>query len=57
MNGHFFLLSSPVLPECPGGIGKSLRFFFVQLYPETLMHQKGSEIPTLWRRNKENHYP
>jgi tRNA 2-thiouridine synthesizing protein C len=43
MNAHLFLLSSPVPPERLGWIEECLKFFFVQLYPETLVHQKGSE--------------
>ncbi|MFA4826526.1 MAG: DsrE family protein [Methanoregula sp.] len=45
MNAHFFLLSSPVPVERLSWIEESLKFFFVQLYPETLMHQKKSESP------------
>jgi tRNA 2-thiouridine synthesizing protein C len=45
MNTHFFLLSSPVTVERLSWIEESLKLFFVQLYPETLMHQKKSESP------------
>jgi tRNA 2-thiouridine synthesizing protein C len=45
MNTHFFLLSSPVSVERLSWIEECLKFFFVQLYPETLMHQKKSESP------------
>jgi len=45
MNAHFFLLSSPVPVERLSWIEECLKFFFVQLYPETLMHQKTSESP------------
>ncbi|MDO9550456.1 MAG: DsrE family protein [Methanoregula sp.] len=45
MNAHFFLLSSPVPVERLSWIEESLKFFFVQLYPETLMPQKKSESP------------
>ncbi|MCK9580103.1 MAG: DsrE family protein [Methanoregula sp.] len=45
MNAHFFLFTSPILPERLGWIEECLKFFFVQLYPETLMHQKGAESP------------
>ncbi|MDO9324152.1 MAG: DsrE family protein [Methanoregula sp.] len=45
MNAHFFLLSSSVPVERLSWIEESLKFFFVQLYPETLMHRKTAEIP------------
>ena len=45
MNAHFFLLSSPVPVERLSWIEECLKFFFVQLFPETLMHQKTSESP------------
>lgn len=45
MNAHFFLLSNPVPVERLSWIEECLKFFFVQLYPETLMHQKTSESP------------
>ena len=45
MNTHFFLLSSPVPVERLSWIEECLKFFFVQLYPETLMHRKTSESP------------
>ena len=43
MNTHFFLLSNPVPVERLSWIEESLKFFFVQLYPETLVHQKTTE--------------
>ncbi len=45
MNAHFFLLSSPVPVERLSWIEECLKFFFVQLYPETLMHRKAAESP------------
>ena len=45
MNAHLFLLSSPVAVERLSWIEESLKFFFVQLYPETLMHRKTAESP------------
>jgi tRNA 2-thiouridine synthesizing protein C len=45
MNTHFFLLSDPVPVERLSWIEESLKFFFVQLYPETLMHTKTAESP------------
>lgn len=45
MNAHFFLFSSPMPVERLSWIEECLKFFFVQLYPETLMHQKTSESP------------
>jgi tRNA 2-thiouridine synthesizing protein C len=46
MSTHFFLLSSPLSIERLSWIEESLKFFFVQLYPETLMHrpQAGSPV-------------
>jgi tRNA 2-thiouridine synthesizing protein C len=40
-----FLLSTPVSLERISWIEECLKFFFVQLYPETLMHRKTSESP------------
>ncbi|MHB8165005.1 MAG: DsrE family protein [Methanoregula sp.] len=45
MNAHFFLLSSPVPVERLSWIEECLKFFFVQLYPDTLMHRKTAESP------------
>ncbi|MDP3565035.1 MAG: DsrE family protein [Methanoregula sp.] len=45
MNTHFFLLSSPVPVERLSWIEEALKFFFVQLYPDTLMHRKTAESP------------
>jgi tRNA 2-thiouridine synthesizing protein C len=45
MNTHFFLLSSPATLERLSWIEESLKFFFVQLYPETLLHKKTPESP------------
>jgi tRNA 2-thiouridine synthesizing protein C len=39
MTTHFFLLSGPLSVERLSWIEESLKFFFVQLYPETLMHR------------------
>ncbi|MDP2797267.1 MAG: DsrE family protein [Methanoregula sp.] len=47
MNAHFFLLSSHVPVERLSWIEECLKFFFVQLYPETLMHKKTSESSIL----------
>jgi tRNA 2-thiouridine synthesizing protein C len=46
MTTHFFLLSGSVSVERLSWIEESLKFFFVQLYPETLMHrpQVGSPV-------------
>jgi tRNA 2-thiouridine synthesizing protein C len=45
MKPHFFLLSSPVPLERLSWIEESLKFFFVQLFPETLIHSKATETP------------
>ncbi len=45
MTTHFFLLSTPVSTERLSWIEESLKFFFVQLYPETLMHRGKTESP------------
>ncbi|MDO8871818.1 MAG: DsrE family protein [Methanoregula sp.] len=47
MNAHFFLLSSHVPVERLSWIEECLKFFFVQLYPETLIHKKTSESSIL----------
>jgi tRNA 2-thiouridine synthesizing protein C len=47
MKSNFFLLSSPLPIERLSWIEESLKFFFVQLFPETLMHQKTSESPAI----------
>jgi tRNA 2-thiouridine synthesizing protein C len=45
MTANFFLLSTPVTLERLSWIEECLKFFFVQLYPETLMHQAKGESP------------
>jgi len=40
MNSNFYLFSHPLLPERLSWIEECLKFFFVRLAPETLMHQK-----------------
>jgi tRNA 2-thiouridine synthesizing protein C len=45
MNANIVLLSSHVTLERLSWIEESLKFYFVQLYPETLMHQKTAESP------------
>jgi len=45
MNAHFFFLSSRVPVERLSWIEECLKFFFVQLYPDTLMHRKTAESP------------
>ena len=45
MTTHFFLLSGPVSVERLSWIEESLKFFFVQLYPETLMHRQSAGSP------------
>jgi len=45
MNAHFFFLSSPVPVERLTWIEECLKFFFIQLYPDTLMHRKTAESP------------
>lgn len=45
MNANIFLLSGHVTLERLSWIEESLKFYFVQLYPETLMHQKTAESP------------
>lgn len=45
MNANIILLSSHVTLERLSWIEESLKFYFVQLYPETLMHQKTAETP------------
>jgi tRNA 2-thiouridine synthesizing protein C len=45
MTANIFLLSTPVTPERLSWFEECLKFFFVQLYPETLMHQTKGESP------------
>ena len=45
MDTNFFLLTSPVRPERLSLLGESLKFFFTQLYPESLVFQKKTESP------------
>ncbi|PKL69846.1 MAG: sulfur oxidase [Methanomicrobiales archaeon HGW-Methanomicrobiales-1] len=45
MNAHFFFLSGRVPVERLSWIEECLKFFFVQLYPDTLMHRKTTESP------------
>ena len=45
MTVNIFLLSNPVTLERLSWIEECLKFFFVQLYPETLMHQPKGESP------------
>jgi tRNA 2-thiouridine synthesizing protein C len=45
MTANHFLLSTPVTLERLSWIEECLKFFFVQLYPETLMHQPKGESP------------
>jgi tRNA 2-thiouridine synthesizing protein C len=45
MTANIFLLSTPVTLERLSWIEESLKFFFVQLFPETLMHQPKGESP------------
>jgi tRNA 2-thiouridine synthesizing protein C len=45
MTANIFLLSTPVTLERLSWIEECLKFFFVQLYPETLMHQQKGDKP------------
>jgi tRNA 2-thiouridine synthesizing protein C len=45
MTANTFLLSTPVTLERLSWIEECLKFFFIQLYPETLMHQAKGESP------------
>jgi tRNA 2-thiouridine synthesizing protein C len=45
MTANIFLLSTPVTLERLSWIEECLKFFFVQLYPETLMHHQKAEGP------------
>ncbi len=45
MNPNIVFLSTPVTLERLSWIEECLKFFFVQLYPETLMHQPKGESP------------
>jgi tRNA 2-thiouridine synthesizing protein C len=45
MTAHTFLFSTPVTLERLSWVEECLKFFFVQLYPETLMHHAKTETP------------
>ncbi|HEX3001491.1 MAG TPA: DsrE family protein [Methanoregula sp.] len=45
MTTHFFLLSGPLSVERLSWIEECLKFFFVQLYPESLMHRVPAGSP------------
>jgi tRNA 2-thiouridine synthesizing protein C len=45
MTANIFFLSTPLTLERLSWIEECLKFFFVQLYPETLMHQPKGESP------------
>lgn len=45
MTANIFLLSTPVTLERLSWIEECLKFFFIQLYPETLIHQPKGERP------------
>jgi tRNA 2-thiouridine synthesizing protein C len=45
MTTHFFLLSGPVTSERLSWFEESLKFYFVQLYPETLIHRGKTDSP------------
>jgi len=45
MTANTFLLSTPITLERLSWIEECLKFFFVQLYPETLMHHAKTETP------------
>lgn len=45
MNANILLLSSPVEPERLAWIEEALKFFFVQLHPDALAHQKAAASP------------
>ena len=45
MTANIFLLSTSVTLERLSWIEESLKFFFIQLYPETLIHQPKGERP------------
>ncbi|MFZ1897916.1 DsrE family protein [Methanoregula sp.] len=45
MTSHFFLLSGPVTGERLSWFGESLRFYFIQIYPESLMFRATTKSP------------
>jgi len=45
MTTHVFLLSGPLTAERLSWMEECLKFFFVQLYPETLVHRGKTESP------------
>jgi tRNA 2-thiouridine synthesizing protein C len=45
MTSHFFLLSGPVTSERLSWFGESLKFYFVQIYPESLLFRSTTKSP------------
>jgi len=45
MTSHFFLLSGPVTSERLSWIEESLKFYIIQIYPESLMYRETTKSP------------
>jgi tRNA 2-thiouridine synthesizing protein C len=45
MTSHFFLLSGPVTSERLSWFEESLKFYFIQIYPESLMYRATTKSP------------
>jgi tRNA 2-thiouridine synthesizing protein C len=45
MTSHFFLLSGPVTSERLSWLEESLKFYFIQIFPESLMYRATSNSP------------
>ncbi len=45
MTSHFFLLSDTLTTERLSWLEESLKFYFIQIYPESLMYQATAKSP------------
>jgi len=45
MSTHFFLLSGPLTVERLSWLEESLKFYFIQIYPESLMYRTNTDKP------------
>ncbi len=55
MTSHFFLLSGPVTSERLSWIEESLKFYIIQIYPESLMYRATSKSPVFTFSSPEMH--
>ena len=48
MTSHFFLLSGPVTSERLSWFEEALKFYFIQIYPESLMYRANDKEPGIY---------